>query len=87
MFIKHIVYLSRCLNVCSIFLECPLSNSTFHKCFIFKYYFNDNMFYQYCKHVFQHVIKKRFENQTKRFKNQSPLKLLFKTFLTHHLDI
>ena len=38
-----------------------------------------NMFY---KMFLKNVLKTR-----KRFKNQSPIKLLFKTFLKHHLDI
>ena len=38
-----------------------------------------NMFFNM---FLKHVLKTR-----KRFKNQSPIKLLFKTFLKHHLDI
>ena len=85
-FIQLIVYLSRYSNVQSIFLECPTCNLTFHKCFVPTYYFNAYMFYLYCKHGFPHVFEKPFEN-IKMFKNQSPIKFLFKTFLKRHLDI
>ena len=61
-FINLSVHLTYFLNVHSVFLECPMFNMTFHKCFIFSYQSDDNMCYQYCKHLFQHDFERRFEN-------------------------
>ena len=66
------IYLTMTARVVWRVILIPLSTES---CFIDIVNMFFNMF-------LKHVLKTR-----KMFKNQSPIKLLFKTFLKHHLDI